>query len=444
MTWNRSSLTWKTLIIFVTVLLTSGMVACGSVAPTEQSPPSSPAPTVTVPAEMPTVISLAGRFREDLALLDKQIAVFEAENPDIRVEIVASPARGSQDPPSDRHQFYTSLLSQGDTSVDAYVIDDTWLPEFAAQAWVAPIDGYVNSWGIDTERILPSALEASSINGHLMALPWTAGAGLLYYRHDLLDKHGYRLPTTWEELQQIALDIKRKEELAYGYVWQGAPYESLTCNTLEFVWAYGGNVLDDDGSVIFDSPQTHAALQAMLEFLETGASPTSVTGFYESQALTAFQAGESVFMRNWAYAWPIVNSDDSPVRGLVSIMTPPASCQVGQSLVVSAHSLHPVEAFRLMAFLIDYEQQVQLAISSDQPPVLKAAYGNADILAAKPFFDKLYVALSASRLRPRSQVYRTISQAIYIEVNEMLSGGQDVQAATANIQHRIEAAISQP
>jgi multiple sugar transport system substrate-binding protein len=338
---------------------------------------------------------------------------------------------------------YTSLLSQGDTSIDVYVIDDTWLPQFAAHTWVAPVDSYAKSHSVDTERILPAALEASRIDGRLMALPWTAGAGLLYYRHDLLDKYGHAPPTSWEELQQIALDVKSREKLPYGYVWQGAAYESLTCNTLEFVWAYGGEVLDQDGGVVFDSPETHAALQAMLELLETDASPASVTSFHEGQALTAFQAGEAVFMRNWAYAWTILNDDDSPVRGQVSVMTPPASCYIGQSLVLSAYSLHAEEAFRLMAFLVDDEQQVQLA-NTDQPPALETAYDDADLLAAEPFFDNLHAALSASQPRPRTQVYRTLSQAIYTEVNEMLSGAQDVRATVGNIQGRIKEAKRQP
>lgn len=443
MTWSRLSPTWKSILV-LTALLVGGIVACGSATPSAQPLPIGPTPTVTAPTEMPVVISMAGRFRKELAVLDEQIATFEAENPDIRVEIVTSLLDGSQGPSSDRHQMYTSLLSQGDSSVDVYAIDDTWLPEFAAQAWIAPVDSYVKSQGIDTERILPGALETGRIDGQLMALPWTAGAGLLYYRHDLLDSYEHRPPTTWGELQKIALDVKSKENLPYGYVWQGAAYESLTCNTLEFVWAYGGDVLDQDGSVIFDSPQTHTALQAMADLLETGTSPVSVTSFYEDQALTAFQAGESVFMRNWAYAWTILNSDDSPVRGQVSVMPPPASCQIGQSLVLSAYSLHAEEAFRLMAFLVDYEQQVQLAISTDQPPALETAYDDAGLLEAEPFFDDLHAALSASRPRPRSHVYRTLSQAIYTEVNKMLSGGQDVQATTANIQRRIEAAFTQP
>ncbi|MTW19629.1 extracellular solute-binding protein [Allochromatium palmeri] len=70
---------------------------------------------------------------------------------------------------------------------------------------------------------------------------------LLYYRKDLLDKHGFAPPETWADLERIARVILEREadpQLA-GFVWQGSAYEGLTCNALEWIDSYrGGTIID--------------------------------------------------------------------------------------------------------------------------------------------------------------------------------------------------------
>ena len=42
------------------------------------------------------------------------------------------------------------------------------------------------------------------MDGRLVALPWFTDAGVLFYRQDLLTKHGEPVPTTWDELAATA------------------------------------------------------------------------------------------------------------------------------------------------------------------------------------------------------------------------------------------------
>ena len=305
---------------------------------------------MTVPSELPVTIAITGRFDDQtLGVLDKQIARFEEQNPDIRVAVLGAPRKEAR-----RHQDYVDSLSAGDTSRDIYVLEAVELAELDASGWLIPLDAYVEKYEIKLGDFLPATIQANTVSGHLAALPWLADGGLLYYRQDLLEQYGKQVPATWNDLRQVALEIKAEESLPSGFVWQGAPYESLTCNALELIWAHGGKVLDEQGQAVFDSPETHAALQEMLDFVTQGASPPEVATYNETSSLSAFGGGEAVFVRNWTYAWDRLNQTDSPVAGRVGLAPLPVSCLGGLSLALSSHSLHLFGPGRETAVEVDF------------------------------------------------------------------------------------------
>ena len=49
-------------------------------------------------------------------------------------------------------------------------------------------------------QYFPGTVEACTWDGKLTALPWFLDSGMFYYRTDLLEKHGGKVPETWEEL----------------------------------------------------------------------------------------------------------------------------------------------------------------------------------------------------------------------------------------------------
>jgi multiple sugar transport system substrate-binding protein len=388
---------------------------------------------VTVPIDLPVTIAIASSLDEPTQMiLDEQIAAFEAANPDIVVEVVRAPRS-----PSQRREALAAELDERDTNRDILLLNTTWLAEFATSGWLVPLDDEVISRGIDVGGFFPASVQANTIDEQLMALPWTIDGGLLYYRQDLLDKHGYGPPATWDDLKRIALDVKAQEGLPYGYVWQAAAYESLTCNLLEFVWAYGGDVLDPAGNVVFDSPQTRTALQQMADFLALGVSPPEVTAYQEAATLAAFQRGDAIFMRNWSYALERLGDPDSAVAGRAGLAPLPVSCLGGNSLALSAYSQHADLALRFMTFLAGYEQQAQLALEGVQLPALEAVYGDNRLLEAKPSLQVLHAALSVTRPRPQTAAYPELSSVVYDEVHKMLAGAQDVERTAQTVQSRL-------
>jgi multiple sugar transport system substrate-binding protein len=370
---------------------------------------------------MPVTISISGRFDgPTLELLDQLIADFESINPGIKVMV-------TQAQPDTKH-------------TDIYILDDTALAASFAAGMIISLDEYAQTWAGDLEGFLPASRQASLFDGQMIAIPWTADGGMLYYRQDLMSGlDGKPADThTWPALQQLALELKTRDGLAGGLVWQGAAYESLTCNTLEYVWAYGGQVLDQTGAPVFDSPETLEALQQMLAMITSSASPPEVTTHNETLSLAEFQDGQAGLMRNWSFAWKSLD-DNAPVTSAVSGIAPlPTSCLFGQHLALSSASGYPDEAFRFMTFLVGHDQQVQLAQVGGLVPALESALQDAQLLSTQPVYKEYHAALLVARPRPRVVPYAEVSEAIYSEVHAMLNGEQSPEQAAARVQNRLE------
>ena len=92
-----------------------------------------------------------------------------------------------------------------------------------------------------------------------------------------------------------------------GIVYQGAPYEGLTCDFLELLFAAGGTVLDRRRHEGRRSTRREyvKALQFMVDGIKNGDAPKAVTTYMEPESLAAFQTGKYAFMRNWPYAYAL-------------------------------------------------------------------------------------------------------------------------------------------
>ncbi len=145
------------------------------------------------------------------------------------------------------------------------------------------------------------------MDGKIVALPMFTDAPALYYRTDLLEKHGFEPPTTWVEMAETAqavMEAERAEGNAeiWGFVWQGSAYEGLTCNALEWVKSNGGGqIVEPDGEISINNENAAEAIDLAKtwpghDLAARRPRPTRGGG------PRRLAAGNPVFMRNWPYA----------------------------------------------------------------------------------------------------------------------------------------------
>jgi trehalose/maltose transport system substrate-binding protein len=319
---------------------------------------------------------------------------------------------------------------------DIFFSDVIWTAEFAAQKWLMDMSDYVNQRKAD---FIPSTLESIHFDGKYFGAPQATDAALIYYRDDKVSG----VPETWQALYDEA---KSKG----GIVYQGAPYEGLTCDYLELAFAAGGKVLSADGKKSeINSPQNLKALQFMADGIKNGAAPKAVTTYMEEPSRRAFESGKPAFMRNWPYAYALGNQKGSKVKGKFKVAPFPsfegagkAGILGGHNLVISAYSKNPKGAVTLIDFLTSPEIEKQDAAKYSLGPVLNETYADPAVKKALPFAAELKQAVEQAKSRPVTPVYPQVSQAIYKNVNAALSGQTSPQDALKKADDEINQALA--
>ncbi|HUF22056.1 MAG TPA: ABC transporter substrate-binding protein [Burkholderiales bacterium] len=348
---------------------------------------------------------------------------------------------------SERLALYQQLLAARAPDIDVFQIDVVW-PGILANHFL-DLTPYA---GERIQRHFSAIVDNNTVDGRLVAMPWFTDAPMLYYRADLLQKYGEPVPKTWLELTRIAQRIQDAERAAgndrlWGFVWQGRAYEGLTCVALEWIASHGGgSVVEADGGISINNPRAAKALERAAGWVGT-ISPRGVLNHAEEEARGVFQSGNAVFMRNWSYAWPLVNGADSQVQGKIGVAALPAGeggtsagTLGGWQLAVSRYSRHPGLAADLVMHLTSRAEQKRRAIVGAYNPTLPDLYRDPEILHANPFYETLYGTFLHAVPRPSAVTgvrYNRVSSAFWSATHAVISGQSDPDTALRSLERNL-------
>ena len=109
------------------------------------------------------------------------------------------------------------------------------------------------------------------VDGKVVALPAFADAMFLYYRKDLLEKHGIQPPQTWDELAAAAKKVTaaEKDPNLQGLSFQGKAIEGAVCTFLLPYWSMGKQLVSN-GKLSFDKDAAVKSLKLWKDFVDQG------------------------------------------------------------------------------------------------------------------------------------------------------------------------------
>jgi multiple sugar transport system substrate-binding protein len=347
---------------------------------------------------------------------ERLIEEFNAQNPETPVRVQVGPHSSTE-----YHAILTQRLKNQDPSVDVFFMDVIWPPEFANAGWALDLTSRFSSQ--EQKAFLSAPIAANTYQDRIYGVPCYIGAGLFYFRKDLLDKYNFGPPTSWAQMLAQGQTILKGEQDPGLFIYSGQfkQYEGLVCDMLEFIWSHGGVVLDPKTRNVRlgEQPAVQAVSFVRHEIIGR-AAPRGAVNYEEPESLELFVQGRALFHRNWPYAWAVANDGKkSKVAGNIGVGMLPAfeghssaSALGGWQFGISRWSQHPEAAWKFIRFMTSHESQKALALEAGLAPTRVAVYEDSQVQQKMPHLRHFLPAFQRARPRPLSPLYPMISQEL--------------------------------
>src|SRR4051795_2967662 len=257
--------------------------------------------------------------------------------------------------------------SSSKTLPDVLMLDNPDLQQIAATGALAPLDQF----GLSANGYVKGVVDASTYQGKLYGLqPITNTIGL-FYNEDILQKAGFKPPTTWDELRAAAKQLTAGKQ--YGIAFSAPANYEGTWQFLPFMWSNGG----DEKNIA--TPQTATALQLLVDLVKDRSASKSVLNWTQADVNDQFKAGNAAMMVNGPWQFPVLNAEKSLNYAVVPIPAPKAGATVvaplgGETWTVpqTGDKAKQAKAAKIVACLNSDENQLLLAKERQTVPTKSA------------------------------------------------------------------------
>ncbi|MDX6238812.1 MAG: trehalose/maltose transport system substrate-binding protein [Kribbellaceae bacterium] len=382
--------------------------------------------------------------KDTSGFLPKQVAAWNSEHPDQKVEIKELP----EDADAQRQQMVQNAQNQSD-AFSVLNMDVVWTSEFAANQWIVqlPEDKFP-----DLSKLIPATVETAKYRNKLYAVPITSDGGLLYFRKDLLSKAGVQPPKTWADMTAACVAVQKLPE-AKGmgcYAGQFEKYEGLTVNFSEAVNSAGGVIVDKDGKPNVNTPEALAGLEELTKAYKAGVIPKAAITYKEEEGRRAFQEGKLLFHRNWPYVYSLASKTDgsSKIVGKFGVTSlpgkdgPGVSSLGGHDYAISAFAKNKATAVDFINFMASEARQKANIEATSQAPTYASLYDDPALTKQFPYLAPLKASILGAQPRPRVVKYGDVTAAIQQAAYDALSGKTQPKQALTALQTKLSTLIT--
>lgn len=317
------------------------------------------------------------------------------------------------------------------------------LAPLVAKGTVVNLTPYIKDSKVDLSKYFANTLSSAKFGKGIYGFPPYWGTTAIAYNKDLFDKAGVNYPDanwTWQDFLEIA---KKLTVVKKGRIIQ---YGAIPPRFLRVIISFGGNIFDERGNCLLDSPEVKEAfrfLQDLRYKYKVAPSMAALPPDFYRGEIEMFQTGRVAMFA--AESWVLSTLKDiknfrwdvAPIprrKGLKRRILSGSAV-----LVISSQSKHPKEAWEFIRFACSKEGEDILAQGRNAIPSLKTV---VKTVFDQPPPDNISVFVKQIEEivpRPKFSWYREWQGTIFHEeYNKLMLNKQTPQETINNIIKRTE------
>ncbi|MCP4405250.1 MAG: extracellular solute-binding protein [bacterium] len=196
-------------------------------------------------------------------ILSEVIALYQKRNPSIEIECIPT-----NYPTAKNH--LTQLIANGEAP-DVVQIASVWTSHFASMGALEPLEPLLNSDNLKN-RIYEKDLAGGTYHRKLYSVAWGLCSFALIFHKTLLRQAGIQkipFPLSLEALHDLCRQLenvhKNQEFYSYGLSLSGRQSDFI--RICAFLRMFDGGFTDEQGDIVFNSPQNAAGFHWLKDFV---------------------------------------------------------------------------------------------------------------------------------------------------------------------------------
>lgn len=229
--------------------------------------------------------------------------------------------------------FVTMLnaaIEAGSNIPDVVSMDTTKILNYYPNIPAMDVSELVNE--INEERpYFEASYEGTKIGDAHYYVPYYSSSTMMFVRKDVLDEKGLEIPTTWEEVFEVAAAVSNPDEDFYGLGMGCGENDDDDENTLrQMMWNAGGYLLDEEGNITCDSEAVVSSVNKFAEIYQAGAIPSDATTWDAGGNNTSYLAGRTAIVFNAPTLYTALQAEEyKELFDNTVVMAPPVGADNG-------------------------------------------------------------------------------------------------------------------
>ena len=270
-------------------------------------------------ATAPVTLNIATVDNSQMKDMESLKGVFEAANPDIKVNFTVMQE-------NDLRDAVTKDVATGAGQYDIVTVGAYEVPIWGGNNWLTDLTKYsTDDKAYDVADILPSVRDGLTSNGKLYGVPFYGESSFLMYNKDIFAAAGVSLPAnpTWDQVAAVAKTIKDGKFADAGICLRGLPgWGEMFAPLTTVVQTFGGNWFNQSWKQGVDSPEFINAVTFYTDLIKSAGQPDPAsTGFTE--CLNYVKSGKAAMWYDATSAAGILEASGSPVAGKMGYVQAP-------------------------------------------------------------------------------------------------------------------------